>query len=121
MEIAAARRHYHAPLTRTINPGKPPEKIVALTDTIVEGVDTAPEAAIPGATCEQVEAAWQNVLPLNGYKKESRVGYSIGLNFPPDWGEHGQSPPRRHHRVASRNVFSLSLRSVAGVPPEVSP
>ena len=23
----------------------------------------------------------------NGYEKKSRVGYSIGLNFPPDWGE----------------------------------
>jgi Xaa-Pro aminopeptidase len=30
---------------------------------------------------------WQNVLNQNGYRKESRVGYSIGLNFPPDWGE----------------------------------
>ena len=87
MEIGAARRHYHAPLTRTMHLGRPPEDIVKLTSVIVEGVDAALEQASPGATCEQVEAVWQKVLNKNGYQKESRVGYSIGLNFPPDWGE----------------------------------
>jgi len=87
MEIGAARRHYHAPLTRTMHLGRPPEDIVKLTSVIVEGVDAALERASPGATCEQVEAVWQKVLNKNGYQKESRVGYSIGLNFPPDWGE----------------------------------
>ena len=33
------------------------------------------------------EALWQKVLNRNGYSKDSRVGYSIGINFPPDWGE----------------------------------
>jgi len=27
------------------------------------------------------------VLRRDGLKKESRVGYSIGLAYPPDWGE----------------------------------
>ena len=30
---------------------------------------------------------WQTVLNRNGYTKESRVNYSIGINYPPDWGE----------------------------------
>ncbi len=87
MEIAAARHHYHAPLTRTIHLGKPREEIARLASAIVEGVDAALDAARPGVTCEAVEAVWQNVLRRRGYKKESRVGYSIGLNYPPDWGE----------------------------------
>ncbi len=87
MEIAGARHHYHAPLTRTIHLGKPPGKIVELTKVIVEGVDAALEKARPGVSCEEVEAVWQQVLNRNGIKKESRVGYSIGLNYPPDWGE----------------------------------
>ena len=53
----------------------------------MEGVDAALETARPGATCEEVEAVWQKVLNRNGYHKESRVGYSIGVNYPPDWGE----------------------------------
>ena len=87
MEIGAARRHYQAPLTRTVHLGPPPREIADLAKVIVEGVDVALETARPGNTCEQVEAVWQDVLNRHGYSKESRVGYSIGLNFPPDWGE----------------------------------
>ena len=87
MEIGAARRHYHAPLTRTMHIGKPPAEIEKLADVIIEGGDLALEASKPGVTCEEVEATWQGVLKRHGYSKESRVGYSIGLNYPPDWGE----------------------------------
>ncbi len=87
MEIGAARRHYHAPLTRTMHLGQPPAEIERLAAVIVEGVDAALAKAVPGETCESVEAVWQQLLNANGYRKESRVGYSIGLNFPPDWGE----------------------------------
>ena len=67
--------------------GKPPAAIEKLADVIIEGGDRALEAAKPGATCAEVEAIWQGVLKRHGYSKESRVGYSIGLNYPPDWGE----------------------------------
>jgi len=87
MELGNARRHYHTPLTRTVHIGQPPEEIVRLADVIVEGGDTAIAAAKPGVTCGEVEEIWQAVLKRNGYSKESRVGYSIGLNYPPDWGE----------------------------------
>ena len=87
MELGAARRHYHAPLTRTAHLGKAPPHIRKLAAVIVEGGDRALDAARPGATCAEVEAVWQKVLNRNGYRKESRVGYSIGVGFPPDWGE----------------------------------
>ena len=87
MELAAARRHYHAPLTRTAHLGTPPSKVEKLASVIVEGGDLALEAARPGVTCAEVEAVWQGVLARHGYRKESRVGYSIGIGFPPDWGE----------------------------------
>lgn len=87
IEIAGSRRRYHAPLTRTIYIGKPPQKMVDVAKVVVEGVDAGLAMAKPGNTAEQVEAAWQAVLRRNGLKKESRVGYSIGLSYPPDWGE----------------------------------
>ena len=87
MELGAARRHYHAPLTRTMHIGPPPAQMTKLCDVIVEGGDRALEAAKPGVTCEEVEALWQSILNRNGFEKPSRVGYSIGLNYPPDWGE----------------------------------
>ena len=74
-----ARAHRHL--------GKAPSRIERLAAVIVEGGDLALEAARPGVTCAEVEAVWQRVLNRHGYRKESRVGYSIGLGFPPDWGE----------------------------------
>ena len=87
LEIAGARRRYHAPLTRTIYLGKPPQKMRDVAKVVVDGVDAGLAMARPGNTAEQVEAAWQAVLRRNGLKKESRVGYSVGLAYPPDWGE----------------------------------
>jgi len=87
LEMAGARHHYHAPLTRTLYLGSPSSEVTALTRAIIEGVDAALDMARPGVTCEAVEAVWQKVLNQAGYHKDSRVGYSVGLNYPPDWGE----------------------------------
>ncbi len=99
MEIGAARRHYHAPLTRTMHLGRPPQEVATLAEVIVEGVSEALAVARPGVTCEHVEAVWQKVLNRHGYKKESRVGYSIGLSYPPDWGERTASLRPGDHTV----------------------
>jgi ectoine hydrolase len=87
LEIAGARRRYHAPLTRTMHLGKAPQKTSDVAKAVVEGVDAGLATAKSGNTAAAVEAAWQAVLRKHGLKKESRVGYSIGLSYPPDWGE----------------------------------
>ena len=87
LEIGAARRHYHAPLTRTTYIGKVPTEVSSLASTIIEAGNKAFEIAMPGTTCAEVESIWQKELNKRGFEKKSRVGYSIGLNFPPDWGE----------------------------------
>jgi len=87
LEIGSARRHYHAPLTRTTYIGKVPSEVSNLASTIVEAGNKAFEVARPGSTCAEVESTWQKELNKRGFEKKSRVGYSIGLNFPPDWGE----------------------------------
>ena len=86
-ELSGARCHYHAPLTRTIHIGQPPDAMKRLADAIVDGGDRLIEAFRPGATCEEVEAIWQKTINRHGFEKPSRVGYPIGLGFPPDWGE----------------------------------
>lgn len=87
LEIAGVRKRYHVPMARTFHLGTPPRRIADLTRVIVEGVERALEAARPGATCEEVEAVWQNTLNRHGIQKDSRAGYSVGLSYPPDWGE----------------------------------
>jgi Xaa-Pro dipeptidase len=39
-------------------------------------------------TAEEVEARWRAAIAHTGVVKPSRVGYSYGLNYVPDWGEH---------------------------------
>jgi Xaa-Pro dipeptidase len=35
-----------------------------------------------------VEERWRRAIAHTGLVKPSRVGYSFGLNYVPDWGEH---------------------------------
>ena len=57
----------------------------------MEGLNQTLEAIKPGMLCEQVELVWRRHIAKAGLEKESRIGYSMGLNYPPDWGEHTAS------------------------------
>lgn len=91
LELAAARVRYHCPMARTVYLGTPPQKLTDAASVVVEGIEAALDTVKPGVTCEEVEGAWRKVLARSGLVKESRIGYSLGLNYPPDWGEHTMS------------------------------
>lgn len=92
LELAACRHRYHSPLARTMYLGsRPPQKLTETAKVVVEGLHAALDAVRPGVPCEAVEAAWRQVISRVGLEKASRIGYSMGLNYPPDWGEHTAS------------------------------
>ena len=91
IELGGCRHRYHCGLARTLHLGPPPAALVELSHVVVEGLDVTLDAVRPGMTCEQVEAVWRSVIGKAGYEKDSRIGYSIGLGYPPDWGEHTAS------------------------------
>ena len=92
LELAACRHRYHAPLARTAYLGKnPPDKLTRLAELTVEGLNLTLAAIKPGMFCEEVEMVWRRHIAKAGLEKESRIGYSMGLNYPPDWGEHTAS------------------------------
>lgn len=91
IEIAGCRNRYHSPLSRTVVIGQPDPRLADLGKVVAEGLQTALEAVRPGALCEEVEAAWQRTINRYGFEKPSRLGYSEGVNYPPDWGEHTAS------------------------------
>ncbi|WP_217586611.1 M24 family metallopeptidase [Lentibacillus saliphilus] len=91
VEMAGCYKRYHAPFARTISLGKPSEKIEALSKIVVEGLNAALDIVKPGVTCEEVESAWRQATSRYGIEKEARLGYSTGLSYPPDWGEHTAS------------------------------
>ena len=90
-EIAGCYRRYHCPLSRTVYLGSPPTELLQAEEAVLEGVEAALAAVKPGNTCEDIEAAWRKTIQRYGFDKASRCGYSIGLSYPPDWGERTMS------------------------------
>jgi ectoine hydrolase len=90
-EIAGCYKRYHCPLSRTVYLGKPPRKFLDAEKALLEGIAAGLEAARPGIRCEDIAAALMAVLDRRGIEKDSRCGYSIGLSYPPDWGERTMS------------------------------
>jgi ectoine hydrolase len=87
IEIAGVRHRYHVPMTRTVYLGTPPQKMVDTAKVVIEGIEAALAVARPGVGSRDVHAAWTQTIARHGLVKDSRCGYSIGLNYPPDWGE----------------------------------
>jgi ectoine hydrolase len=88
LELAGACRHYHAGLARTMQLGKPKQEVLEMAKAVIEGMEAVVDTVGPGTAAEQVHAAWNKVIGRYGLKKESRIGYAIGIGYPPDWGEH---------------------------------
>ena len=87
IELAGVFGRYHAPLARTVMLGEPPSLLVDTASVVREGMQAALETLVPGSTGDDVHAAFNAVIRRHGLAKESRIGYSIGIGYPPDWGE----------------------------------
>ncbi|UXN57587.1 M24 family metallopeptidase [Phyllobacterium zundukense] len=87
IEIAGSRLHYHCPISRTVFLGTPPDSYRRLAEAVVEGLNTTMDSIRPGMAAEGVELVWRRSIAKHGFEKEARLGYSIGLGFPPTWGE----------------------------------
>ncbi|MFC4272607.1 ectoine hydrolase DoeA [Sneathiella chungangensis] len=90
-EIAGCYRRYHAPLSRTIFLGKPPQEFLDADKAVQEGMEAGLEKARPGFLCEDIANAFFAVLKKYGIVKDNRTGYPIGISYPPDWGERTMS------------------------------
>jgi ectoine hydrolase len=87
LELAGCHHRYHAALARTVCLGRPPDGLAELAAIVTDGLEVALDAARAGRTCHEVEAVWRALITKKGHEKGSRIGYSIGLGYPPDWGE----------------------------------
>jgi len=89
LELGGCRRRYNCGLARTLHlGGSAPALLLDTAAAVREGLDAVLDAARPGTTAAALHAAWQQVLARYGLTKDSRIGYSIGAGFSPDWGEH---------------------------------
>ncbi|MEM1046098.1 MAG: ectoine hydrolase DoeA [Pseudomonadota bacterium] len=103
-EIAGVYRRYHCPLSRTLFFGRPPPVLLDAEKAVLEGLDAGIEKAWAGAFCEDIADAFFSVLDRYGIVKDNRTGYSIGLSYPPDWGERTMSLRRGDRGVLAENM-----------------
>lgn len=87
IELGGCRHRYHAPLSRCVLLGKPDDRMDLVANVIAEGLDAVLDTVKPGVVCEELAAAWRTVIERHGIEKESRIGYPVGIGFPPTWGE----------------------------------
>ena len=90
-EIAGVYKRYHCPMSRTIYLGTPPDEFRRAEVALQEGIEAGLAVAKPGNRCRDIAMALSRALHKHGFKKDSRCGYSIGLSYPPDWGERTMS------------------------------
>lgn len=91
LELSGCRLRYHCAMSRTVYLGKPPDEVLRLAEVTREGLKAALASVRPGVECQAVEAAWRETIGRAGYVKPSRIGYSIGVNYPPNWADHTAS------------------------------
>ena len=87
IEIAGAYKRYHCPMARTVLLGEKDQKKIDTMKATNEALDAGISATKPGNTVDDVAQKFWGVLDKYKIKKESRTGYSIGIGYPPDWGE----------------------------------
>jgi Xaa-Pro dipeptidase len=88
-ELPGVVRRYAAPLFRCGTVGPAPDDARRLADACISSLEAVIAAIKPGATSGEVHAASRRNFEGKGYGElhGHRTGYSVGINYPPDWGE----------------------------------
>lgn len=94
VELTGVVCRYAGPLYRTFVMGTPPPKLVEHAVVVEDMLTAVIETLRPGVTAHEVNAVRGTVTARAGLPSivtdrvvAKRAGYSVGLNFPPDWGE----------------------------------
>ena len=104
IELSGVHKRYHAPMARTVLLGKPEQKKIDAMKVTNEALDAGISAVKPGNTADDVAQKFWTVLDKYKIKKESRTGYSIGIGYPPDWGEHTLNISKGDKTILKPNV-----------------
>ena len=104
VELSGVYKRYHAPMARTVLLGKPDKMKIDTMKKTIEALQAGIEATKPGNKADDVAQAFWKVLDKYGIEKKSRTGYSIGIGYPPDWGEHTLNIQKGDKTVLQKNV-----------------
>ena len=91
-------------MARTILLGKSDQKKIDTMKKTNEALQAGIDLVKSGNTADDVAQAFWKVLDKYGIEKTSRTGYSIGIGYPPDWGEHTLNISKGDMTVLQPNV-----------------
>jgi Xaa-Pro dipeptidase len=88
-ELPGVVKRYCAALFRCGTVGQPTTEVSQRAAMVCEALESVIDAIHPGATSHEVHSASKAAFERAGYGHllDHRTGYSIGINYPPDWGE----------------------------------
>ena len=104
IELSGVNKRYHCPMARTVHLGKPEQKKIDAMKATNEALNEGISVAKPGNTADDVAKKFWSILDKYNIKKESRTGYSIGIGYPPDWGEHTLNIYKGDKTVLEKNI-----------------
>ena len=104
VELSGTYKRYHAPMARTVNLGKPEQKKIDAMNATNEALEAGISVSKPGNTANDVAEKFWEILDKYKIKKESRTGYSIGIGYPPDWGEHTLNISKGDKTILKPNI-----------------
>jgi len=81
LELGGKRHGYIAAIMRTFSIGKPSDRLRRIHEAEVAWLEAALDKVRPGATCSDVANAFYRTMQKHGFTKESRCGYSLGINW----------------------------------------
>ena len=115
IELSGVNKKYHCPMARTVLLGKPNQEKIDTMKKTNEALQAGIDEVKPGNTADDVAQAFWKILDKYGIKKTSRTGYSIGIGYPPDWGEHTLNISKGDMTVlhdSSNAIWKLGGRSL---------
>jgi Xaa-Pro dipeptidase len=88
-ELPGVVKRYTAALFRMGTVGRPDDEVKRRAAASTEALESVIAAMKPGATSDSVHQVTRRVFEKYGYSHlfGHRTGYSVGINYPPDWGE----------------------------------
>jgi Xaa-Pro dipeptidase len=88
-ELPGVVKRYAAALFRMGTVGRPDDEVKRRAAASTEALESVIAAMKPGVTSDSVHQVTRGVFERYGYSHlfGHRTGYSIGINYPPDWGE----------------------------------
>ena len=82
-EVGGFMHRYVCPLSRSVYLGDPPQRLRDLHSAVLDSFEAGFAAVKPGAECGDIYRAFAGKFFSRGFRKESRIGYSIGI----DWAD----------------------------------